>query len=136
MNRSTPLSSPLSGKNFFCRSWHAWFMRIGAKKSAVGTNARNCSLNWLVPAGMSTPSAPGKVRNAGTSMPSRPGPSLRMCIGVPSEARDDRCRPSMWPTRPSPVNVAFCVALAGVNVPALSCASAAAEPVPWNTLLM
>jgi hypothetical protein len=42
----------------------------------------------------------------------------------------------LWPIRPSPVNVALSVALAGVNVPALSPAAASAAPVPWKTLLM
>src|ERR1019366_6928763 len=81
MNRSRPLSSPWPPRNCFWNCCAAAALRIWAKRSAVGTYIRNCSLNCLLPAGTSVPPGPGKVRKAGTSMLSRPGPSARMCSG-------------------------------------------------------
>ena len=69
-------------------------------------------------------------------MPSKPGPSARMCSGVPSAARETCCRASSWPIRGWPVKVAPSRAFAGVNRPALSRAWSRAAPVPWKTLLM
>jgi CubicO group peptidase (beta-lactamase class C family) len=48
------------------------------------------------------------------SMPSKPGPSIRMCSGVPSLARDDCCSADSWPILGRPVNVASNVELVGV----------------------
>jgi hypothetical protein len=132
MNRSRPLSpgATLNCRASFCA---AAALRIEANSCAVGTNIRNSSLNWLLPAGTlvpgvaKTPSltafAVPAVLNAGTSMLSKPGPSIRTCSGVPSAARDTCCRADSCPMRGSPVKVAFWVALAEVNWPALSWAS-------------
>ena len=65
------------------RSSDAWLVRRVRKNSAVGTKIVNWSFGCTAP--------------PGTSMASNPGPSMRMCMGVPSAARDralrgaDRC---------------------------------------------
>src|ERR1017187_5003751 len=52
MNRSRPLSSPWPPRNCFWNCCAAAALRIWAKRSAVGTYIRNCSLNCLLPAGI------------------------------------------------------------------------------------
>ena len=113
MNRSSPLS--VGGTwNFACRSSDAWLTRIVRKNSAVGTKTMNSSFGCLVP--------------SGTSRLSKPGPSFRTWIGLPSAVRDDRCRHDSWPSRCSFVPVA---ASRSVPMPA---ALLAASPAPWKTL--
>jgi hypothetical protein len=74
-----------------------------AKKSTVGTKAVDWSFGWLPP--------------PGTSMLSKPGPSLLMWMGVPSVALDERCSVDRCPIRCSfssvPVPCAVCRASLG-----------------------
>jgi len=50
------------------------------KNSAVGTKTVNSSVGWVEP--------------SDTSSDDSPGPSARMCNGVPSAARLERCSPA------------------------------------------
>src|SRR3981081_2433633 len=81
---------------------------------------------------------PGNVSNAGTSLPSKPGPSFRMWSGVPSAARDVCWSSASWPSRCWPLKVLFGSVLTVPGAPgAAPCRSWAprdAEPVPWKTL--